>query len=35
MRRLLGFVANHYLLSVVCLLAVVLLIVLVAGRGAV
>ncbi|PWJ26115.1 hypothetical protein ATK17_2259 [Branchiibius hedensis] len=35
MRRVLAFVANHYVLVVVCFLAVVLLIVLAAGRGAV
>lgn len=35
MWRLLTFVANHYVLVVVCFLALVLLVVLAAGRGAV
>lgn len=35
MRRWLAFVANHYVLVVVCFLALVLLVVLAAGKGAV
>lgn len=35
MRRLLAFVADHYVLVVVCFLALVLLVVLAAGRGVV